>query len=203
VPVHTVALFAAAVLPLVITPGPDMLFVMSQGLSGGRSAALKADAGVLLGYAVHAVLAAIGVAAIVSASYILFEILRWAGVCYLVYLSTRMVGSAMRPGELSVKDAPGTTVYRRGLLSSTLNPKTLLVYLGVLPGFVDLARGVATQAALLSTVFIVLCGTVYGAVGLLVASAARRGALNMRGRQYIEGAAGGLLMISAVRVAVG
>jgi hypothetical protein len=87
----------------------------------------------------------------------------------------------MRPGELSVKDAPGTTVYRRGLLSSTLNPKTLLVYLGVLPGFVDLARGVATQAALLSTVFIVLCGTVYGAVGLLVASAARRGALNMRG----------------------
>jgi threonine/homoserine/homoserine lactone efflux protein len=45
VPVHTVALFAAAVLPLVITPGPDMLFVMSQGLSGGRSAALKADAG--------------------------------------------------------------------------------------------------------------------------------------------------------------
>src|SRR5260370_15956823 len=53
VPVHTVALFAVAVLPLVITPGPDMLFVMSQGLSGGRSAALKADAGGLLGYALH------------------------------------------------------------------------------------------------------------------------------------------------------
>ena len=59
-PVHTIALFAAAVLPLVITPGPDMLFVMSQGVSGGRSAALKAVAGVLLGYAVHAVLAAMG-----------------------------------------------------------------------------------------------------------------------------------------------
>ena len=202
-PIHAVALFAAAVLPLVITPGPDMLFVISQGLSAGRSAALKADAGVLLGYAVHAMLAAIGVAAIVSASHILFEILRWAGVCSLAYLWVRMVGSAMRPGELSVKDAPGTTVHRRGLLSSTLNPKTLLVYLGVLPGFVDPARRVATQAALLSTVFIVLCGTVYGAVGLLVASAARWGALNVRGRQYIEGAAGGLLMISAVRVAVG
>jgi threonine/homoserine/homoserine lactone efflux protein len=203
VPVHTVALFAAAVLPLVITPGPDMLFVMSQGLSGGHSAALKADAGVLLGYAVHAVLAAMGVAAIVSASHILFEILRWAGVCYLVYLSVRMIRSAIRPGELSVKDAPGKAVYRRGFVSSALNPKTLLVYFAVLPSFVDPARGVATQAALLSTVFIALCGTVYGAVGLLTASATRRRAFNARGRQCIEGTAGGLLMISAVRVAVG
>jgi threonine/homoserine/homoserine lactone efflux protein len=152
---------------------------------------------------VHAVLAAMGVAAIVSASHILFDILRWAGVCYLLYLSVRMVRSAMRPGELSVKDASGKAVYRRGFVSSALNPKTLLVYFAVLPSFVDPARGVATQAVLLSTVFIALCGTVYGAVGLLAASAARRRAFNARGRQYIEGAAGGLLMISAVRVAVG
>src|ERR1700746_2944271 len=95
VPVHTIALFAAAVLPLVITPGPDMLFVMSQGVSGGRSAVLKAVTGVLLGYSVHAVLAAMGVAAIVSASHILFEILRWAGVCYLGYLAAGMIRSAI------------------------------------------------------------------------------------------------------------
>jgi threonine/homoserine/homoserine lactone efflux protein len=203
VPVHTIALFAAAVLPLVITPGPDMLFVMSQGVSGGRSAVLKAVAGVLLGYSVHAVLAAMGVAAIVSASHILFEILRWAGVCYLGYLSARMIRSAMRPGELSVKDAPGRGVCGRGLVSSVLNPKTLLVYFAVLPSFVDPTQGVTMQAAVLSVVFIALCGTVYGAVGLLVASAARRRAFNARGRQYVEGAAGVLLMISAVRVAVG
>jgi hypothetical protein len=59
------------------------------------------------------------------------------------------------------------------------------------------------QAALLSMISIALCGMVYGAGGLLVASAARRRAFNVRGRQYVEGAAGGLLMISAVRVAVG
>ena len=151
----------------------------------------------------HAVLAAKGVAAIVSASHILFEILRWAGVCYLGYLSAKMIRSAMRPGELSVKDAPGKAVYGRGFVSSVLNPKALLVYFAVLPSFVDPARGVATHAALLSMIFIALCGMVYSAVGLLVASAARRRAFNARGRQYIEGAAGGLLMISAVRVAVG
>jgi len=114
-----------------------------------------------------------------------------------------MIRSAMRPGELSVKDGPGNGVYGRGLVSSVLNPKTLLVHFALLPSFVDPTRGVTMQAALLSMVSIALCGMVYGAVGLLVASAARWRAFNARGRQYVEGAAGGLLMISAVRVAVG
>ncbi len=202
-PFRTIALFAAAVLPLVITPGPDMLFVISQGMSGGRAAALKADAGVLLGYCAHALLAATGVAAIIAASHTLFQILRCAGVCYLLYLALRMIRSAMRPGELSVKAALGGAVYGRGFLSSTLNPKTLLVYLALLPSFIDPTQGVAHQAAVLSSAFILLCGTVYAGVGLLVASAVRRGAFKVRGRRYLDGAAGGLLMVSAARVALG
>ena len=87
--------FAATVLPLVCTPGPDLIYIVAQALAGGRPAALRANAGVILGYVAHALLAALGVAALVAASSILFEALRWCGVAYLAYLAARMIRSAI------------------------------------------------------------------------------------------------------------
>ena len=71
----TPLLFAATVLPLICTPGPDMLFVASQTLSDGTTAGLRSTAGVCLGYVGHSILAALGVAAIIAASPALFEAL--------------------------------------------------------------------------------------------------------------------------------
>src|SRR5882762_5810886 len=102
----TMLVFAATVLPLVCTPGPDILFVASQGLSGGVRAAMRANLGVLFGYAMHALLAAFGVAALVAASPLLFEILRWVGVVYLAYLAMKLIRSALRPGHLSLAQTP-------------------------------------------------------------------------------------------------
>jgi len=87
----TMLVFAATVLPLVCTPGPDILFVASQGMSGGAGAAMRANLGVLLGYLMHAVLAAFGVAALVAASPVLFGVLRWAGVAYLGWLALTLM----------------------------------------------------------------------------------------------------------------
>jgi threonine/homoserine/homoserine lactone efflux protein len=198
----TLLLFAAAVLPLVITPGPDMLFVISQGLAGGRRAALKADLGILLGYAAHAILAAFGVAAMVAASPMIFELVRWAGGVYMGYLAICMIRSAVKPNRLTFEAGSGGAIYRRAYLSSFLNPKTLLVYLAILPNFIDPSKGVAAQATALSVVFILLCGTVYGLVGMLIAWAVQRGKFADRHRRYLDGAAGTLLGISAVRLAV-
>src|SRR6516162_3029401 len=94
--------FAATVLPLVCTPGPDLIYIAAQALAGGRKAALRANAGVILGYVTHAVLAAFGVAALVSASPILFEALRWCGVAYLAYLAIRMIRSAIHGGGVAL-----------------------------------------------------------------------------------------------------
>jgi threonine/homoserine/homoserine lactone efflux protein len=96
----TMLVFAATVLPLVCTPGPDILFIASQGMSGGPRAAMRANLGVLLGYSMHALLAVLGVAALVAASPVLFEILRWVGVAYLAYLATGLIRSAIRPAIL-------------------------------------------------------------------------------------------------------
>ncbi len=198
----TMLVFAATVMPLVCTPGPDILFVASQGLSGGTTAAMRANLGVLLGYLMHAILAAFGVAAVVAASPVLFEILRWVGVAYLAYLAIKLIRSAMRPGRLALAATPNNALVRRGFLTSFLNPKGLMVYFAILPNFMTSGEGVALQAAVLSAIFIALCGIIYSVVGFVVSSIARRGSFSDRRRRYVEGAAGALLIFAAGRLAV-
>jgi len=201
-PPGTMLVFAATVMPLVCTPGPDILFVASQGLSGGPRAAMRATLGVLLRYLMHALLAAFGLAALVAASRVLFEILRWAGAAYLAYLAIRLIRSAIHPGHLFLAGTTANGLVRQGFLTSFLNPKGLIVYFAILPNFMTSGDGVALQAVVLSAIFIALCGIIYSAVGLVVSSIARRGSFSDRRRRCVEGAAGALLMFAAGRLAV-
>ena len=198
----TMLVFAATVMPLVCTPGPDILFVASQGLSGGPRAAMRANLGVLLGYTMHALLAVFGVAALVAASPVLFEVLRWVGVVYLAYLAIKLIRSAIHPGHLSLAKAPDNALVRRGFLTSFLNPKGLMVYFAILPNFMTSGDNVGLQAVVLSAIFIALCGIIYSAVGIVVSSVAQRGSFSDRRRRYVEGAAGALLIFAAGRLAV-
>jgi threonine/homoserine/homoserine lactone efflux protein len=198
----TMLVFAATVLPLVCTPGPDILFVASQGLSGGPGAAMRANLGVLLGYLMHALLAVFGVAALVAASPVLFEILRWVGVAYLAYLAVKLIRSAVHRGHLSLAETSHGALVRRGFLTSFLNPKGLIVYFAILPNFMTSGDGVAPQAVVLSAIFIALCGIIYSGVGIVVSSIARRGSFSDRRRRYVEGAAGVFLIFAAGRLAV-
>ena len=95
--ISTLLLFSATVIPLVCTPGPDILFVASQAVSTGTAAGFRATAGIILGYCVHSLLVALGLAAVVAASPLLFEIIRWTGISYLVFLAAKLVRAAMRP----------------------------------------------------------------------------------------------------------
>ncbi|AKJ27119.1 LysE family translocator [Caldimonas brevitalea] len=199
----TLLIFAMTVLPLVCTPGPDILFVASQGLSGGTSAAMRANTGVILGYVMHGVLSTLGVAAVVAASPVLFELMRWAGVVYLAYLALRLIQSAMRSGQIALTRERTTTQIRRGFLTSFLNPKGLLVYFAILPNFIKPEANVALQAVILSAIFVALCAIVYGLVGAVVSAAGRRGNFSERRRRWVEGASGALLIVAAARLATG
>ena len=163
---------------------------------------MRATLGVLLGYSMHALLAAFGVAALVAASPALFEMLRWIGVAYLAYLAIKLIRSAIRPGPLALATISGNASVRRGFLTSFLNPKGLMVYFAILPNFMTSGDGVALQAVVLSAIFIALCGIVYSAVGFAVSSIARRGSFSDRRRRYVEGAGGALLIFAAGRLAV-
>ena len=198
----TLGLFAATVLPLIVTPGPDVLLVASQGLSGGRAGVVRAVAGILTGYTLHGVLAAIGVAALVAASPLLFALLRWAGVAYLAYLAVRMLQAAWSGPAAIPADGRRRLSILRGFLTSFLNPKGLLMYLSVLPQFIDPTAAVAPQALALSALFVTLCGVVYTTIGFAVATATRQAGLSVRRQRWLNGLGGALLALAAGRLAI-
>ncbi|PXV59016.1 Threonine/homoserine/homoserine lactone efflux protein [Dyella jiangningensis] len=198
---HTLLLFVATVLPLIGVPGPDMLYIASQAISGDARAGLRATAGVCAGYVLHSLLVALGLAAVIAASPVLFHALRWAGVAYLIYLAARLLRSAMRPGRLALSHARTTSQLRRGFLTAALNPKGMMIYFALLPQFVQPGHAVALQAMLLSAVFIVLCALVYSALSVALARTGKAGGLSDRRRRCVEGVSGGLLLAAAARLA--
>ncbi len=189
--------FFITVLPLICTPGPDILLISSHGKTHGKTAALLATTGVLLGYAAHAVLSALGVAALVAASPILFTILKWCGIAYLLFLAVRMLISAVRGGAVSVAEQSTKKSLFRGFLTSFLNPKGLLVYLAILPQFISPDGRAAYQALIYSALFIGCCSIVYSAVGLSASLVHGQGIHGTRFR-IINAVAGGLLIIAVL-----
>lgn len=194
-------LFAATVLPLICTPGPDMLFVASQTISGGAAAGLRSTAGICIGYVVHSTLAAFGVAAIIAASPVLFMLLRWLGIAYLAYLAFRLIGSSMKSRKATPITATARNGFRRGFLTAVLNPKGMMIYFAVLPQFISHDGTIALQASLLSAVFIGLCGTFYALLSLALAALGAHAGFSDGRRRWAEGIAGGLLLIAAGRLA--
>ncbi|RCW78496.1 threonine/homoserine/homoserine lactone efflux protein [Phyllobacterium bourgognense] len=193
--------FTATVLPLICTPGPDMLFVASQALSGGASAGLRSTAGVCLGYVVHSALAALGVAAIIAASPMLFEALRWLGVAYMIYLAFQLMRSAMKAGQLTLSAVSANRQLRRGFLTAFLNPKGMMIYFAVLPQFMQHGGSIPLQVLILSAIFIALCGTVYMSLSLGIAAVGRNGGFSDCRRRWVEGTAGAFLIVAAGRLA--
>ena len=198
--IGTLALFVATVLPLICTPGPDMLFVTAQAVSGSDTG-LKATAGICAGYAVHSTLVAFGLAAIIAASPLLFEALRWLGVCYLIYLAMQLIRSALQPGKLAHAAEVKRTVFRGGFLTALLNPKGMMIYVAILPQFMTHNGNAALQAAILSAIFIALCGAFYSGLSIAIGALRKRGGFNDRRRRWVEGISGGLLMVAASRLA--
>jgi threonine/homoserine/homoserine lactone efflux protein len=178
------AAFVVAVTLLVLTPGPDMLFVMAVGATGGPAVGLCAAAGVAAGLAVHATATAFGLAALFSAVPTLYVVVKICGAGYLLYLG---IATLRRRDEPLVRaDGAGGRgrAFRRGLLTNLLNPKVVLFNAAFLPQFVDPARGnVTAQLLVLGAAFVVVDLLVDGPIGLL---AGRLGALLAEKRRVVR-----------------
>jgi threonine/homoserine/homoserine lactone efflux protein len=163
------AAFLVAVTVLVLTPGPDMLFLMAVGASGGPAIGLFAAMGVAVGLAVHAVVTAFGLAALFAAVPTLYVVVKFCGAAYLLYLG--ITALRHRDRELVRADAdPGgrARAFRRGLYNNLLNPKVVLFNAAFLPQFVDPSRGdVTTQLLVLGALFVVVDFLIDGPIGVL------------------------------------
>jgi threonine/homoserine/homoserine lactone efflux protein len=163
------AAFVIAVTLLVLTPGPDMLFVMAVGATGGPALGLFAAMGVAAGLSVHIVATAFGLATLFAAVPTLYVVVKFCGAAYLLYLGIMTL--RRRDTELVRTDSvPGGRgrAFRRGLLTNLLNPKVVLFNAAFLPQFVDPARGdVTTQLLVLGAAFVVVDLLIDGPIGLL------------------------------------
>lgn len=196
-------LFVAASVVLIITPGPDMLLVIARSLAGGPRDGVLVAAGLMGGLLLHTMIVSLGLTALLAASAVAFNVVKWAGAAYLAWLGLQIVRHAGDAASLEAAQRRYTTraLLTQGFLSAALNPKLALFFLAFLPQFAD-GRGapVAQQLALLGVLFTLMgCGS-YAALSFVVGRA--RGFLASKARRILERAAGALLILVALRLAL-
>ncbi|MFD1623764.1 LysE family translocator [Azospirillum griseum] len=207
---HLFQLYLVAVAVLVLAPGPDFLLVLTRSVADGRRAGVVATLGISLGNVIHALLAAIGVSALIAASPALFDLLRYAGGGYLAWIGGRSLWSALTSRNADAGESAGvaradsvrlSAVFTQALLTNMLNPKIILFQLAFVPQFVAPELGhVAVQIFLLGNVITVLgCCYLIG-VAALSAGTARRVLASQRMKTALDGLAGVLFLGFAVRL---
>jgi threonine/homoserine/homoserine lactone efflux protein len=163
-----IALFIAASTLLAIAPGPDIVYVLTRGIAQGPRAGIAAAAGFASGCIFHTLLAAVGVAALIRSSETAFDVVRYLGAAYLVWIG---IQALRHRAAFSVEGARDTralaTIFRQSVIGNMLNPKVTLFFLAFLPQFVNAEAGhVGAQMALLGGVFMAVTIVVFSAVAL-------------------------------------
>ncbi|WP_113912398.1 LysE family translocator [Roseovarius dicentrarchi] len=192
--------FLPAALALNLTPGADMMFCLGQGLRAGGREAMAASAGVALGVLVHVGLAALGLGALVSAVPWLFDVIRWIGVGYLLWLAL----GALRAGPMRAKGRAMTAAraFREGLVVNLTNPKVIFFVLAFLPQFVDPARALLPQFLIFGTILSFGGLIINGAVGVFAGSLGRLVAGSERFNRWLGFASAGIFTALALRLAI-
>jgi threonine/homoserine/homoserine lactone efflux protein len=168
--------YLAVIAVLTITPGPDMLLVLRNGVRDGAGAAWVTGLGCCVGIAVHASLAVLGLSAILAASAEAFTVVKIAGAVYLVVLGAQAIAGSFRRGEGALgpaSRAPAVTAitgsaFRQGLVSNLLNPKIALLFLTLLPQFVADGEPRVATTALLAAIFLAVALVWWRAFSLAV-----------------------------------
>jgi threonine/homoserine/homoserine lactone efflux protein len=193
--------FIPAALALNLTPGADMMFCLGQGLRAGPRAALAAATGVSVGGMVHVALAGVGLGAAVAAAPWLFEVIRWVGVAYLLWLAYATLRACpVRPDLPKVR--PGRA-FREGLVVNLTNPKVIFFVLAFVPQFVDPARPVLAQFVIFGTVLGVGGLLVNGSVGVFAGGVGQRLLRSTRFARWLGRVSAGVFIALAVRLAWG
>ncbi len=138
IPFSDLLIFIIAAFGLVITPGPNMIYLISRSISQGKRAGIISLSGVIVGFLFHVIMVSFGLTAILMAVPFAYTFLKWLGVGYLLYL----VWNAIKPGSKSVfettslKDDSNFKLFQMGFLTNVLNPKIAVFYMSFFPQFI-------------------------------------------------------------------
>lgn len=198
------AAFVAACVLLAVTPGPNMALIIAATLSGGLGGGLATLAGCLTGLTILVTIAAVGMTSVMLLMADWFDVIRWVGAVYLVFLGGRQLWSWWRlrrvaatadgvPLPPTVRDVSGAGRYLQGLAVSLSNPKVLLFLGAFFPQFVSPDAAPGPQLAVLAVLFVTVLTAVDVSYTLAVARA--RATIDMRRLRVLD-AASGLLLVA-------
>jgi RhtB (resistance to homoserine/threonine) family protein len=207
-------LFIASGWLLNLTPGPDVFYILTNGLRGGWRAGVVAALGITAGCFVHIFAAAVGVSALITASATAFTVLKWLGAAYLVWVGIQMLRS---PQPVDATDSIATTadeisasglkslrtIFIQGFWTNALNPKVALFFLAFLPQFITPGAQQPTLAfLLLGLLFNLNAVPINLGYALLAAWAAQRMGAVRRGMHWLERCAGALFVGFGIKLAL-
>lgn len=199
-------MFLTVTLALNVSPGPDVIFVLTKTISHGRKAGFVASVGACCGAMVHVFAAALGLSAILVSSAYAFTVVKIIGVVYLLYLAYQAFRSAGSSFNLQQEKSPPVamwTVFKQGVLIDVLNPKAAIFFMAFLPQFVREQHGsIPSQLLLLGSLvvlgaFIVELGYIFAAHFLT-----QRVKSNQRFSLWLDRVIGAAFMTLGVKLAI-
>lgn len=185
-------IFLAAALALALTPGPAVLYIVTRSVDQGRRAGLVSVLGIEFGNLFHVFAAALGISAILMTSALAFEIVKYLGAAYLMYLGIRKLMTPVRRSDAPViQEKNLRRVFSQGTIVAVLNPKTALFFLAFLPQFVDTTRGqVPLQTLALGLMFVgiaVISDSCYALLAGTAGSWLKSSVWYLRFQRYVAG----------------
>lgn len=162
--VSNLYLFIVAALLLLIVPGPNMALVTSHGVAYGWRAGLAAALGITLADVLMTLMVSAGLGALVMSWTPAFDLLRWAGACYLLWLAWQALRSAPADSDAQPVQASLGKVFAQATLNSLLNPKALLFFMVFLPQFVSVDAGSVTLQLMFLGLLLALIALVFHAL---------------------------------------
>lgn len=194
--------FLLACIAIELTPGPNMFYIAILSAQHGRSAGYAVAAGVALGLFTVGLLAMLGFSALVAAHPLVYEIIRWAGVTYLVWLAYDTVQDVRRK-EPALTPVSGLMreSFLRGLTTNLLNPKAFLFYMSVLPSFIEGGSTNIQPFLILTLIYVAIATGIH--LLIVLASGSVSGLMKRRKIRLVMGwSFAGLLLLIAIWVAI-
>jgi threonine/homoserine/homoserine lactone efflux protein len=190
--------FALVAVPIILLPGPSVLFVIGRSLSLGRVGGLLSVLGNAAGALVVVAAVAFGVGAVIAQSVVVFTVIKIAGAAYLIYLGVQAIRHRRARADAAIAPVPPRSKWRillQGLVVGVSNPKTIVFFVAVLPQFVDYSVGsITVQLLTLGTIFVAIA-LVSDSAWALLAGVARDWFARSPRRISTLGATGGVMMI--------
>jgi threonine/homoserine/homoserine lactone efflux protein len=171
-------LFLGTSILLILAPGPDIIFTITQGITNGKRAGVWTAVGLGLGNTVHTLAAAFGISVLLKTSQVAFLVFKILGACYLFYLAFKAIQhrhDIFRTANQGGTNSGALHLFAKGFIMNVLNPKVALFFLAFLPQFVDNASGSAPlQIILYGIIFIVLVIIIFGLLGYFSGSVGQK-----------------------------